>query len=154
MDEAQFLNELKHSFHDAGCYFYKIPDPPFVPKGGGGFTPSRPCDALAEVNGKLIAIEAKVQLDGKPWVFSKLRDSQRQGLAKVESYGKNKSFVFICFKHARGIYTCAIVPWGMIGERGSIKPDWGMSVPRVNERYDLIPWMEEILLQYMAQSLV
>lgn len=135
MDESKFLTELRHSFNAVGNYFYKIPDTPFVAQGGGGFTASKPYDAISEVDGKLIVIEAKVQLDGNSWPFSKLRDSQKQGLGALESFGKNKAYIFVCMKLNRGDYRCMCFPFKKYGARGSIPNDWAFQIPRIGERY-------------------
>lgn len=135
---------MKKSFDDIQCFFYKIPD-----AGGsrGDFSISRPFDCIAEIDGKLIAFEGKAASES--WSYSSIRDTQEKGLSKVESYKKNRSYVFVCLKESRGRYWCVIFPWRVISKtkKGIGKrtlENYPYKILRDNraEAYDLRPFVE------------
>jgi len=139
MNESQFLTEIRHSFEDMGSFAYKIPDSANM---RGKFTLAKPFDMVAEVNGQLIAIEGKVQLNGRAWSIRTVRDTQKLGLSKVESFG-NPAFIFLCWKKERGFYELIIIPFHYIKMQFSFSKkdliNWPFKVVRDNKkcRYNL-----------------
>lgn len=107
--EREFLTQLKHSFQSAGGYFFKIPDMPHFPGAEFRFDLPKPFDAIAQIYGQAIAIEAKVIKKQKRIKWDILRDSQKEGLGAWSATG-GKAFVFV-LKWESTNYQLFIIPF-------------------------------------------
>lgn len=86
MNEHKFVGNIKKSLLEHNIWSTILVD-------GADFSP-RPCDLLACVSGKLVAVEAKFQRDFKAFGIKHIRDSQVLNLDFINQ-GGGMGFIFL-----------------------------------------------------------
>lgn len=94
MRESIFNTEVTNSLKANGWFAYKIPDTPASMVIGLRYTPEKPCDIIASVNGKFTAIECKQIKSIKCFSIRDFRDIQIESLDKVVRDG-GRAWAFI-----------------------------------------------------------
>lgn len=95
MKESNFTNELKASFRDiTNSFYFKIPDMPHFRGARTKFDVKKPFDAFSVIEGRPIAIEAKMIKKWKPFGLKELRPNQVEALDAFERAG-GESYVFL-----------------------------------------------------------
>jgi len=97
--EKTFLTELRHSFEELGCFWYKITDSPVSALLGSRFESAKPFDAILVYEGIPIAVEAKSLKDYQAFGLRHLRPSQVKGLEDFEAAG-GRSLVLVNIRRA------------------------------------------------------
>ncbi len=119
MKEKDFCTEVKNSLVAAGHWATKIPDWPVAMSGDRSrarFNPTKPCDIIAGIHGRLVPIECKFKR--KLQAFS-LRDMRRDQVAAFDDLVARgyRPFVFLNIR-AKGMNRCYVFPWYEIRKRG------------------------------------
>jgi hypothetical protein len=94
MRESLFNTEITNSLKANGWFAYKIPDTPTSMLVGLRYTPEKPCDIIASINGRFTAIECKQIKSIKCFSIKDFRDVQIESLDKVVSDG-GRAWAFI-----------------------------------------------------------
>lgn len=89
MREAQLCSEVVKSLRDAGAWAYKIPDAPHLPAGDGKprFTPAKPFDVAAVVEGTAVAVEVKLKRNAGGLSRKQFTDFELSSLAAFAEAG-------------------------------------------------------------------
>jgi len=154
MKEANFNTEIVNSIKDAGHWAYKIPDMPRVP-GLLRFIPDKPCDIIASVGGRTVAIESKQFKKWQALGMRHLEDSQIKNLDEIVKDG-GKGFIFLNIRikgdKELGIKRenkCLIFEWNefkLLNIVGSIKKldllHWAYIEGKL-KRFDLSEFLDE-----------
>jgi hypothetical protein len=93
MKEAKFNTEVKNSVIASGGWAYKIADMPRI--AGLRFNPEKPCDTLASINGKFVAIEGKMFKKWEALGLRHFQDSQIREMDALNENGNDNCFVFL-----------------------------------------------------------
>ena len=91
MRESKFNTEIVNSIKSKGYFAYKIPDTPASMIMGLRYSPEKPCDTIACINGAFIAIESKQIKTIEGIALRHFRDTQVESLDTVV---KNKGIAF------------------------------------------------------------
>jgi hypothetical protein len=92
--ESLFNTEIVNSLKAADYFAYKIPDTPASMVRGLRYTPEKPCDIIASVNGRFTAIESKQIKKIQCFSIKEFRDIQIESLDKVVKDG-GRAWAFI-----------------------------------------------------------
>jgi Holliday junction resolvase len=99
MKEREFCTELVRSIGEQGGWVYKIPDAPHVPKQDGSprFTPKRPFDIIAVMDGVPLAIEAKIKVNSGGLSLKAFTDFEKESLLAFREAG-GRAFVAVSYR--------------------------------------------------------
>ena len=95
MRESKFITEVKNSIFEYGGWAYKLADLPASMTPGLRYSPDKPCDLIASINGKCIGIECKMLRKYEAFGLRHLRESQVRGLDGIIQRGLGRGFVFL-----------------------------------------------------------
>jgi hypothetical protein len=93
MKEVDFCTKVKNSLIALGAWAYKIPDSPIFKGNAQSFTPAKPCDLVAGINGRLVLIECKVIKRLSQFKLSLFRPSQIETFENIKRNGLAYAFV-------------------------------------------------------------
>lgn len=154
MNERIFTTEVMQSLRDQGAWAYKIPDAPITKEilKITRFTAPKPCDIVASLNGKFIAIECKLSKKAEAFNVNMLRRSQVEHLTNIVKSG-GRAFIFLNIrvapdksKNIHRMNRLVILDWANWGSRiqkSSIKKDELLSLDYIEGRkgsFDLFTW--------------
>lgn len=95
MREADFTSEVMASIREIGGWCYKIADSPTSwTRGITKFTPDKPCDVVACLDGVMVAIECKQLKKFAAFGRTQMRESQITALTEIVAAG-GKGYVFL-----------------------------------------------------------
>jgi Holliday junction resolvase len=92
--ESTFNTEVVNSLKAEGFFAYKIPDTPASIVRGLRYSPEKPCDIVASIGGKFVAIESKQIKKIQAFGLRDFRESQIDSLNKIVRDG-GKAYAFL-----------------------------------------------------------
>lgn len=149
MRESNFTTDVMKSLRRVGAWAYKIPDAPSSKITGLRFTISKPCDIVACIDGKFIAIETKFK---KKFAALSMRDMQDSQLVNLTNVLKNDgiALVFLGIKEKGKKTKLLIYDWQTLGSRFAKNESIAAKELREHEfieadeddQFDLTEWKE------------
>jgi penicillin-binding protein-related factor A (putative recombinase) len=115
MRESNFTTDVMRSLRRIGAWAYKIPDAPSSKITGLRFTAAKPCDIVACVDGKFVAIETKFKKKFSAFSVRDMRESQLVNLTNILRDNGN-AYVFLGIKEPCHSTKLFIFEWAHIGE--------------------------------------